>query len=179
MLKKRRYLSMSILVSFCNPLIPYFSRSFYQFQIFVVTSHIAMTDDEGPWHPYRYTPSTLLAAIFLGLFGLTTLLHAFQLVRTRTWYLIPLLTGGVFEVIGFIGRLLSEKNDISVLGPYIVQAIFILIAPALFAASIYTVLGRIILMVDGERYSWVRQRHLTAAFVMGDVLSFQFQSNGM
>jgi hypothetical protein len=137
-----------------------------------------MTDDEGHWHPYRYTPSTLLAAIFLGLFGLTTLLHNFQLVRTRTWYLIPLLVGGVFEVIGFIGRLLSEKNDISVLGPYIVQAIFILIAPALFAASIYIVLGRIILMVDGERYSWVRQRHLTAAFVMGDVLSFQFQSNG-
>ena len=137
-----------------------------------------MADEEVHWHPYHYTPSRLLAAIFLGLFGFTTLLHFIQLVRTRTWYLIPLLIGGFFEVIGFTGRFFSVKNDISILGPYIVQAIFILIAPALFAASIYIVLGRIILMVDGERYSWIRQRHLTAAFVMGDLLSFQFQSNG-
>lgn len=90
-----------------------------------------MLDDEGHWHPYRYTPSMLLAAIFLGLFGVTTLFHTFQLIRTRTWYLIPLLVGGIFEVIGFIGRLFSEKNDISILGPYIVQAIFILIALSL------------------------------------------------
>ncbi|KAF2786118.1 RTA1-domain-containing protein [Melanomma pulvis-pyrius CBS 109.77] len=133
-------------------------------------------DTAETWQPYRYTPSTILAAVFLFLFGITTLVHFFQLFRTRTWYLIPLVVGGVF--IGFIGRLSSRDNNISVLGPFIIQAIFILLAPTLFAASIYIILGRIILLVDGERYSWIRQKHLTAAFVAGDVLSFQLQGNG-
>ena len=58
------------------------------------------------------------------------------------------------------------------------QTLLLLVAPALFAASIYIILGRIILMVDGERYSLVRQRWLTAIFVCGDVFSFLIQSAG-
>lgn len=54
-------------------------------------------DTAETWQPYRYTPSTILAAVFLSLFGITTLIHLFQLFRTRTWYLIPLVVGGVCE----------------------------------------------------------------------------------
>lgn len=59
-----------------------------------------------------------------------------------------------------------------------IQAILILIAPALFAASIYMVLGRIIAHVDGERFSLIRLRWLTKAFVIGDCLSFLLQACG-
>ncbi|KAF1993789.1 RTA1 like protein [Amniculicola lignicola CBS 123094] len=135
-------------------------------------------EDGEPWHPYLYTPSVLAAALFTGLFGATTLVHIYQVYRKRAWWLIPLVLGGVCEVIGFIGRLLSEPNNFSVLGPFLIQAIFILIAPTLFAASIYMILGRIILLVDGERYSWVKQKHLTIAFVMGDFVTLNIQSNG-
>ncbi|KAF2712578.1 RTA1-domain-containing protein [Pleomassaria siparia CBS 279.74] len=137
-----------------------------------------MLDANGKWHPFPYTPSTILPIIFLALFVTTTLIHIFQMAKARTWYLLPLAIGGIFEIIGFIGRLLSHENDYAVLVPYIIQAIFILIAPALFAASIYIILGRIILLVHGERYSVIRQKHLTAAFVAGDVLSFHLQANG-
>lgn len=58
------------------------------------------------------------------------------------------------------------------------QSLLILIAPALFAVSIYIILGRIILLVDGERYSLVRQKWLTKFFVAGDVLSFMLQGAG-
>lgn len=58
------------------------------------------------------------------------------------------------------------------------QSLLILLAPALFAASIYIILGRIILMTDGERYSLVRQKWLTKIFVAGDVLSFLMQGSG-
>jgi hypothetical protein len=58
------------------------------------------------------------------------------------------------------------------------QSLLILLAPALFAASIYIILGRIILLVDGERYSLVRQKWLTKLFVTGDVLSFLMQGSG-
>ena len=45
----------------------------------------------------------------------------------------------------------------------------ILIAPTLFAASIYMELGRIILLVDGEHHAIIRKRWLTKIFVVGDV----------
>jgi hypothetical protein len=83
----------------------------------------------------------------------------------------------IVETIGFVGRILS-KNDIWALGPFIMQSLLILVAPALFAASIYIILGRVILMVDGERYSLIRQKWLTKTFVAGDVLSFMMQGSG-
>lgn len=58
------------------------------------------------------------------------------------------------------------------------QTLLILVAPALFAASIYMVLGRIILLVDGEELSLIRKRWLTKIFVTGDILSFVMQGAG-
>lgn len=58
------------------------------------------------------------------------------------------------------------------------QACLLLVAPALFAASIYMTLGRIIQLVNGERYSLIRKRWLTKLFVAGDVLSFVTQGSG-
>jgi hypothetical protein len=56
------------------------------------------------------------------------------------------------------------------------QSLLLLVAPALFAASIYIILGRIILLTDGEKHSLIRQKWLTKVFVAGDVLSFLMQS---
>ena len=58
------------------------------------------------------------------------------------------------------------------------QSLLILLAPALFAASIYMVLGRIIRITDGEASSVIRSKWLTKIFVGGDVLSFLAQSAG-
>ena len=58
------------------------------------------------------------------------------------------------------------------------QTLLLLIAPALFAASIYMELGRIIELVDGESHAMIRKRWLTKLFVCGDVLSFTLQMAG-
>lgn len=58
------------------------------------------------------------------------------------------------------------------------QSLLLLLAPALFAASIYMVLGRLILLTDGESSSLIRASWLTKVFVTGDVLSFLAQSAG-
>lgn len=81
------------------------------------------------------------------------------------------------EIIGYIGRTIST-NDLWALGPYIVQSILLLIAPAFFAAAIYIVLGRIIRFVDGERHSLIRLKWLTKIFVTGDVAAFLLQMAG-
>ncbi|ORY11055.1 RTA1 like protein-domain-containing protein [Clohesyomyces aquaticus] len=134
-------------------------------------------DDPNAWVPYRYIPSKPAAIVFVVAFSLTTFLHVFQLSRKRTWYFIPLVIGGIFELTGYIGRILSV-NDVWALGPFIMQSLLLLVAPALFAASIYMVLGRIILLVDGEQYSLIRKRWLTKIFVLGDILSFCVQGGG-
>ncbi|KZM20554.1 uncharacterized protein EKO05_0011075 [Ascochyta rabiei] len=134
-------------------------------------------DDPAVWVPYRYHPSRTAAIIFVVAFSLTTLLHTFQLCKRKTRYFIPLVVGGIFEILGYVGRILST-NDLWALGPFIMQSLLLLIAPALFAASIYIVLGRIILMVDGEQYSLIHQKWLTKIFVAGDVISFLVQAGG-
>ena len=58
------------------------------------------------------------------------------------------------------------------------QSLLLLVAPALFAASIYIILGRIILMTDGESHSLIRRKWLTKIFVAGDVISFLLQAGG-
>jgi hypothetical protein len=81
------------------------------------------------------------------------------------------------EVVGFVGRTLST-DDVWALGPFIMQSLLLLVAPALFAASIYIILGRIILLTNGEKHSVIRQKWLTKVFVTGDVLSFLVQGGG-
>jgi hypothetical protein len=64
------------------------------------------------------------------------------------------------------------------LSNFIMQYLLLLVAPALFAASIYIILGRIIILVDGERYALIRQKWLTKIFVCGDIISFLVQGGG-
>ena len=84
------------------------------------------------------------------------------------------------ETIGYFGRILSAQENPGpyTLSPYIMQSTLLLVAPALFAASIYMELGRIVLMVDGERSLFIRRTWLTKLFVAGDVLSFLMQASG-
>ncbi|BCS03169.1 RTA1 domain-containing protein [Aspergillus luchuensis] len=128
---------------------------------------------------YYYTPSAAAAGIFVVLFGISTVLHLLQLVRTRTWFMIPFFIGGILETIGYVGRLLSslESPDYST-GSYAMQSALILIAPAFLAASIYMTLGRIIRMVQAEHYSVFKLKWVTKIFVAGDVLSFLMQASG-
>lgn len=128
---------------------------------------------------YQYDPSLAAAATFATLFGLSTALHLFQIARKRTWYLIPFLIGAIFELVGYGARTTNASqtpNWSKTL--YIIETLLLLLGPALFAASIYMVLGRIIRLLDAEHLSWVPTKRLTKIFVSGDVLSFLTQCGG-
>lgn len=43
---------------------------------------------------YHYDPSMVGAVIFTIAFLITTSLHSYQLLRTRTWFMIPMVVGG-------------------------------------------------------------------------------------
>ncbi|KAH6898190.1 RTA1 like protein-domain-containing protein [Thelonectria olida] len=126
---------------------------------------------------WRYIPSLPAAIVFAAIFGLLTAAHCWRLFRHRMWFCIPFIVGGFFEVIGYAGRA-AAYDATGKLIPYVIQSIFLLIAPILFAASLYMTLSRVIRSVHGEAYSMIAPRWLTRIFVFGDVFSFIVQSSG-
>ncbi|KAF1976284.1 hypothetical protein BU23DRAFT_456382 [Bimuria novae-zelandiae CBS 107.79] len=137
-----------------------------------------MTDSGKPeyqlWH---YTPSTAGGAIACIIFFILTALHSWRIVKNRTWFCIPFVIGGLFETIGYGARAVAD-TDLQNKITYIIQSVLILIAPILFAASIYMILGRLILRTNSASYSVVRANWVTKIFVTGDVLCFFIQSGG-
>lgn len=84
----------------------------------------------------------------------------------------------LIESLYFQRALNADQTPDWTLGPFIIQAILLLVAPALYAASIYMELGRIIALTEGESYSLIRLKWLTKIFVGGDILSFLVQAAG-
>ncbi|EEA26719.1 hypothetical protein TMatcc_004996 [Talaromyces marneffei ATCC 18224] len=126
---------------------------------------------------YRYTPSIAAASVFAIVFLAITIFHCARLWRCRAYFFIPFIIGLLFECAGYIARIFSHFNT-TPLGPYIVQTMLILIAPPLFAASIYMTLGRVMVTLDSQQLSIVPVRFLTKIFVVGDVISFLLQCGG-
>lgn len=84
------------------------------------------------------------------------------------------------QVVGYAMRSVNANQPFGewTLLPYILSSVLPLVAPALFAASIYMELGRIVELVQGDRYLFIKRRWLTSIFVTGDVVSFLMQAGG-
>ncbi|KAH7269226.1 RTA1 like protein-domain-containing protein [Fusarium redolens] len=134
---------------------------------------------KGDFYLWRYVPSIPAAVIFIIVFLVLSAAHTWKMIQNRLWFCIPFVIGGFLEVIGFIGRAMANKET-DQLGPYILQSVFLLIPPSLFAASIYMTLGRIMrgLGPKAESCSIIRVKWLTTLFVVGDIFSFLVQSSG-
>ncbi|KAJ9667825.1 hypothetical protein H2201_002011 [Coniosporium apollinis] len=141
---------------------------------------MAASDTPRTYALYHYTPSMAAAVIFCILFLLSTILHFVQMFKTKAWFLIAFFLGGLFEFMGYAARASSAASEPGHyrLMPFIIQSTYILLAPALFAATIYMVLGRVVRLTDGEAHSIIKQRWLTMTFLGGDVFCFMLQSAG-
>lgn len=156
-------------------------------------------DAEFEFKLYRYTPSLAAAVIFLVLFVFATVYHLYQVTRARCWYFVIFVIGGVcklkpstwqamsttplfltsiaVQIIGYICRVLAHYDKESV-PVYSVSTIMVLLAPPLYAASIYMTLGRLVTYLDAESLSVVPVIWLTPIFVTGDVIAFVMQAAG-
>ncbi|KAF2003934.1 RTA1 like protein [Amniculicola lignicola CBS 123094] len=132
---------------------------------------------EPPHAHYDYNPSiagvVIAITMFTGLLGL----HVWRLWQTRTWFCIPFIIGALFEIVGYSARS-ANHNNIYSFNPFLIQTILILLAPILFAASVYMFLGRIIRTTGRTSYSILRITWLTTVFVTGDVVCFIIQLIG-
>jgi hypothetical protein len=126
---------------------------------------------------YRYDPSLPAAIIATIVFAVLTSIHFWRLKTARALYFTPFLIGGIFQTIGYCGRIWSHF-DPETIGGFVMQAILILVAPALFAASIYMILGRLIRALGAEHLSLIPIKWVTKIFVTGDVVAFSLQAGG-
>lgn len=81
------------------------------------------------------------------------------------------------EFIGYASRA-AASNNTGKLMPYIIQSVFVLLAPTLFAAAVYIVLAHIIRAVNGERYSPIPMNLITKIFISCDIVTFFVQGGG-
>lgn len=97
--------------------------------------------------------------------------------RTRSWFLGALVAGCFTEFIGYAARAGSSRQEPGCwkMMPYIIQSVFILLSPALFSASVYIILGKIVEVADGEGHVLINRRHITKTFVIGDLVCLFLQ----
>ncbi|KAI8650744.1 hypothetical protein NCS57_01409100 [Fusarium keratoplasticum] len=126
---------------------------------------------------WRYLPSLPAAIVFVVIFGILTIGHAWKMFRHRMWFCIPFVVGGIFEIIGYAARAVAYNNT-GELMPYVLQSALLLLAPILFAASLYMTLARVVRAVKGAPFSIIAPRWLTRIFVFGDIFSFIVQASG-
>ncbi|KAL3469139.1 RTA1 like protein-domain-containing protein [Aspergillus californicus] len=131
----------------------------------------------GDYYLWQYIPSKAASIIFLILFLAATAYHSWKAWKTKARFCIPFCLGGLFEIIGYGARANCTDNTAKLM-PYIIQNIFVLLGPVLFAASIYMFLARLICSVGAERHSLIRITWMTKTFVAGDIISFLIQGSG-
>lgn len=138
---------------------------------------------------YNYDPSVAAAVIFTVVFAVSTTISCFQfhkalkhpnaakIDKKRALVILPFIAGGLCEIVGCVCRIISSQNPL-LLRPFVVQAVLLLVAAALFAATIYMVLGRIIAVLECHSRLLVPAKWLTKIFVVGDIVSFVMQGVG-
>ncbi|SGZ30472.1 BQ5605_C048g12372 [Microbotryum silenes-dioicae] len=135
-----------------------------------------MSTDDNKTKLYHYDPSFGLAIAATAIFGAVFVGHVFLMMRHKAWYMAPFVVGVFGECAGYAVRRISAAKPHNTM-LYIIQEMFIILAPACMAASHYMCFGRLITYV-GEKYSPVRARRVTAVFVTFDVASFCIQGGG-
>ncbi|KXJ87441.1 RTA1 like protein-domain-containing protein [Microdochium bolleyi] len=131
---------------------------------------------------YGYTPKFALAVFAVAWFFIFLVAHSVLTVRNRSWYWTVFPVGLLFEVIGYIARLLSAKQDPYHLLFFILNYFFIVTAPVFLAAGIYTILSGLITRQNLARssngisrsralHSRLPPRAILWFFVVSDVVS--------
>ncbi|KAJ7064022.1 RTA1-like protein [Mycena amicta] len=127
--------------------------------------------------PYGYVPTKAVCALFVALFGTSTLAHIGQAFYYRLWWLLPTVCfAGVFEIIGWAARLWSSIRP-NLFESYEMQIVCTIMGPTPLAAANFVILGHIIKRL-GTEYSRLSPGHYTALFVCCDIVSLVVQGVG-
>lgn len=116
---------------------------------------------------YGYTPSYTLALVAAVLFGLSLLIHSFQVARYRAWYFVTVPLTCLLELLGYVFRTFSAHKDPYNVLHFVLQYFFIVTAPVFLSAGIYAILSILVNRV-GRKYSPLPPRAILGIFITSD-----------
>ena len=94
------------------------------------------------WSVYQYRPSLAANITFIVLYGLAMGVHIALGIRWRQWfYMSFMMLGCIFEIIGYIGRIILYNNPFN-FGGFMIQIVFITSGPVFYTAAIYVTLSK-------------------------------------
>jgi hypothetical protein len=134
---------------------------------FGICSHYQNLD--SPSYPFSYCPSIGAAALFSALFGIATIIHAYQAFHFRKRYLWVLIMGGIWETLAFTTRTL-EINDYNNDGLNKTSFLLILLSPLWINAFDYILLGRMVYFyMPDKKIMGIRAERIAIFFVVSDI----------
>ncbi|KAI0034886.1 RTA1 like protein [Vararia minispora EC-137] len=142
--------------------------------------HLLITSSEfGPNRTslYGYDPSKVAAIIFLATFGLATLVHVFQAIRSRLWFLFPTaILCGIGELLGWGFRLYGGSHQLDRTA-FTVQTAALIVSPTPLIAVCFVLLGRLVTLL-GPQYSRLSARACMSPRITADVVCLLVQGIG-
>ncbi|KAJ7759638.1 RTA1 like protein-domain-containing protein [Mycena metata] len=150
--------------------------------VFSMVMFSAVADDSSNKRSGTSTvtiPPAIVTLAFFGLSFLIHLIHSFRFGRPRP-FMLTLLVGEAMMIGGFATRILSVNNPTSQ-GIKIATTVLILLAPSLFLALNYMILGRLAGMLGPDvasRTMFIRPARVATIFVWSDVITFLVQAGG-
>ncbi|CAI6340988.1 unnamed protein product [Periconia digitata] len=129
------------------------------------------------WEMFRYVPSLAGAIIAIIVFVIMTCLQVWQWTRTRNHLVIYVIIGTLSEIGGYGARIGSHFDNAS-WAPFIIQGTMLLVGPLFYAATIYMMLGRTIILAQGEDVSLIKPKWYTRVFVGADISTLVIQGLG-
>ncbi|ORY76301.1 RTA1 like protein-domain-containing protein [Protomyces lactucae-debilis] len=124
--------------------------------------------------PFSYRPSLDAGIAFSVLFGLTLLVSIYFTARRRLWFLSFTL-GAALEFAGWISRALAYGKPCSK-DIFIAQTVCLILAPALYSAALYILLG--VLVQRAPTASSISPRTYLIIFCTADFISLLLQAIG-
>ncbi|KAF8847501.1 hypothetical protein BDZ45DRAFT_709653 [Acephala macrosclerotiorum] len=135
----------------------------------------ATTTPDTTW---QFCPSIAASDLFIFLFGITTLFHIYQGIKTRKWYTLAVIMGALWETFAFVGRTLSINQPASE-GLYTLWFVLILVAPLWINGFVYMILGRMVYnFAPSQTVFRIPARRLGVYFVTLDIVAFLIQMTG-
>lgn len=127
---------------------------------------------------YYYRINLAANVVFLTLFAISLagFLGTYALTRRGFAFTLAMVSGVALEVVGYVGRIQSYKNQWVQEG-FLMQIVCLTIAPAFMAGGIYLCLRRIV-YAFGPENSRIAPESYTRIFIPCDLLSLLLQAAG-
>ncbi|KAL4757022.1 RTA1 domain-containing protein [Aspergillus foveolatus] len=126
----------------------------------------------------QYQPTIPGNAVYIALFGILLVAQVAQTPLYRMWgFSISMIAGLLLEVLGYAARILFHDDPFN-FDFFLMNLICLSLGPVFFCAALYFLLGRIVVVYNGEDISRLRPKMYAIFFVSCDALALTMQSAG-